>query len=224
LAHAYLAAKSGCQVVVFERNPVAMGASVRNFGRIWPMGQPAGKLHETALRSRQIWLEVLYEAELPYVSMGSLHAAYRDDEAAVGQEFSEKAPSLGYDCEWLTLSETLERCSALRPENLLGALWSSTELTIDPRQVIASLPKFLASSYRVQFRFNTAVTRVESGALNAGGEQWEANSIIIASGDDFQTLFPEYFERIAVTRCKLQICERCPSQEDGHWAHRSLLD
>jgi len=100
--------------------------------------------------------------------------------------------------------------SALRPENLLGALWSSTELTIDPQQVIASLPKFLASSYRVQFRFNTAVTRVESGALNAGGEQWEANSIIIASGDDFQTLFPEYCERIAVTRCKLQMMRTLP--------------
>jgi len=31
LAHAYLAAKSGRKVAVFERNPAATGASVRNF-------------------------------------------------------------------------------------------------------------------------------------------------------------------------------------------------
>jgi glycine/D-amino acid oxidase-like deaminating enzyme len=34
LAHAYLAAKSGLKVALFERNPAAIGASIRNFGMI----------------------------------------------------------------------------------------------------------------------------------------------------------------------------------------------
>ena len=50
LAHAYLAARSGKKVIVFERNPAACGASVRNFGMIWPIGQPPGPLHEQSLR------------------------------------------------------------------------------------------------------------------------------------------------------------------------------
>ena len=42
LAHAYVAAKAGKSVVVLEKSPRAAGASVRNFGMVWPIGQPAG--------------------------------------------------------------------------------------------------------------------------------------------------------------------------------------
>src|SRR6516225_8094652 len=83
LAHAYEAARRGRRVVVFERGLCASGASVRNFGMIWPIGQPNGALHQLALRSRARWLEVLEAACLPYRPDGSLHVVYREDEAAV---------------------------------------------------------------------------------------------------------------------------------------------
>lgn len=210
LAHAYVAARSGRRVAVFERNPAAAGASIRNFGMIWPIGQPAGPLRETALRSREIWLEALQEAELPFLATGSLHVAYREDEAAVGREFSERAPSLGYDCAWLSAHETLQKSRAVRAEGLLGALWSPTEMTVDPRQIAGSLPEFLAERFGVQFFFNAAVQRVETSRLEAGGQTWEADAIIVASGDDFQTLFPEYFRQSGITRCKLQMMRTMP--------------
>jgi glycine/D-amino acid oxidase-like deaminating enzyme len=55
----YVAAKQGRSVVVFERRLRAQGASVGNFGTIWPVGQPPGVMHEIALRSRRLWLAVL---------------------------------------------------------------------------------------------------------------------------------------------------------------------
>jgi FAD dependent oxidoreductase TIGR03364 len=216
LAHAYLAARAGRRVAVFERNPAAMGASIRNFGMIWPIGQPAGALHEMALRSREIWVDVLEQAKLPFLPTGSLHAAYREDEAAVGQEFSDKAAALGYECSWLTPQQTLKRSGGIRLEGLLGGLWSPTELTVDPRQVIGSLPKFLTERYGVQFFFNSAVQRVETSLVEAGRQRCEADLIIVASGDDFQTLFPEYFRQSGITRCKLQMMRTRPQPEG--WA------
>src|SRR5258708_14735555 len=82
LAHAYHLAKAGRRVVVVERSPRAQGASVRNFGMIWPIGQPDGERRCVALRSRAIWLEVLREAGLRHSPCGSLHLAYHDDEEA----------------------------------------------------------------------------------------------------------------------------------------------
>ena len=90
LAHAYQLARRGRRVVVFERNPRAIGASVRNFGMLWPIGQPFGPLRRLAMRSLQIWLEVLASAGLWHERTGSLHLAYRDDEAQVLREFAEE--------------------------------------------------------------------------------------------------------------------------------------
>ena len=202
LAHACLAAQAGHKVTVFERNPAAIGASIRNFGMIWPIGQPPGALHELAMRSRDIWLSVLSEARLPFFPTGSLHAAYRPDEAAVGREFVEKG---GYDCQWLSPSQSLERSRSLAVEGLLGALWSPAEMTVDPRLIIRELPKFLRDSYGVRFCFNTAVHAVESGRLFAGPDEWTAGAIIVAGGDDFQTLFPKDFAALGLNRCKLQM-------------------
>src|SRR5580700_1664782 len=101
LAHACLASRAGRKVAIFERNPGASGASVRNFGMLWPIGQPPGALREMALRSRDLWLEFLFDAGLPYRDSGSLHAAYREDEADVAREFVERASLLGDECQWL---------------------------------------------------------------------------------------------------------------------------
>ncbi len=214
LAHAYVAAKAGRSVVVIEKSPRASGASVRNFGMVWPIGQPAGPMLELSLRSRELWLEILHLAKLPRRETGSLHVAYRADEAAVAQEFAELGPQLGYQCAWLKPQEVLRRSHAVQPDGLVGGLWSSTELTIDPRQVIQSLPGFLEDQYNVKFVFGTAVTAIEHPFLYTGTRRWQAETVIVCSGDDFETLYPEHFAASGLTRCKLQMMRTGP-QPDG---------
>src|SRR3546814_2281020 len=78
--------KRGYKVTVFERNQQAVGASIRNFGMIWPIGQPEGPLLEAALLSRGIWKEICEASGIWYSETGSLHLASQEDELAVDRK------------------------------------------------------------------------------------------------------------------------------------------
>jgi FAD dependent oxidoreductase TIGR03364 len=216
LAHAFAAATRGRRVVVFERDLRASRASVRNFGLIWPIGQPHGTLHQVALKSRTHWLQVLNEARLPYRSTGSLHVVYRKDEADVAREFAELAPGLGYDCCWLKRDEVLARSAAVTPGHLIGALWSPLELTVDPRMTIATLPEYLNKKFGVQFRFGCAVREIDLPVIEAGNERWKVDRAIVCSGEDFETLYPGVYAAVGLTRVKLQMLRTEPQTAGWH--------
>ena len=223
LAHAYAAARAGKTVVVFEKKPQASGASVRNFGMVWPIGQPHGEMFQLALRSRELWVETLTQARLPFRNTGSLHLTYAQDEADVAEEFAALAPDLGYRCQWLAAAATLAKSNAIQAESSLGtlrgALFSDTELTVDPRQILAEFPGFLAERYNIQFRFLHHVKAVASHAghieVETPQESWHVETAFICSGDDFESLFPAQFAESGLTRCKLQMLRTAP--QPGNW-------
>lgn len=180
---------------------------------IWPIGQPAGEMHQMALRSREIWLNVLHAARMPYRPTGSLHVAYREDEAEVLREFADVAPRYGYECQWLDTSGVIERSEAVHPKGLLGGLWSATEFTVDPRLVIARLPEYLRE-LGVSVHFGNAVTHIDPPWIETGAGSHEADVAIVCSGDDFETLYPNVFRASGVTRCKLQMMRTAPQPAD----------
>jgi FAD dependent oxidoreductase TIGR03364 len=214
LAHAYHAARLGKRVAVLERNPQVQGASVRNFGLIWPIGQPSGFLHQMALRSRELWIELLNTCKVPYQTTGSMHVCYREDEEAVGKEFCASAPGQGYTCEWLNAKQALDKCDALNPKGLRGAVYSPVELTMDSRSVITELPRLMAERYRIEFHFSTAVLGIELPKVRTSAGEWRADSVIICNGDDFETLYQDEFKNSGMTRTKLQMM-RTVRQPDG---------
>ena len=212
LAHAYVFARRGKRIVLFERSRPAAGASARNFGMIWPIGQPAGEMHQLALRSREIWVEILAAAKLNYRPTGSLHLAYCPDEAEVLREFAEIDPPAGYACQWLSREETLARSSAVNEESLQGALWSATELTVDPRETVAGLGAYLRE-IGVECRYGVLVKRIDLPIVETSLGCWEVDAAMVCAGDDFQTLYPEVFSGSGLTRCKLQMMRTDPQPE-----------
>ncbi len=216
LAHAYALAKQGRKVVLFERSDPAVGASIRNFGLIWPVGQPAGVLRERALRSRKIWLEIAAKAGLWCAASGSLHLAYRPDERDVLVEYLETTPEARDSCALLTPAEVGRKSRVAKQEGLLCGLWSSTELNVDPRQAIRVIPQMLQREYGVELRFGTTVNTITMPFIETLSEQWSVEQVFVCSGQDFETLYPAVFAASGITKCKLQMLRTVP-QGDG-WA------
>jgi FAD dependent oxidoreductase TIGR03364 len=215
LAHAWAAARQGKSVRVFDRSSRAEGASIRNFGMIWPIGQPAGTCHATALRTRELWLKLREEAGIWVNACGSIHLAHRPDEWAVLEEFAQRAPALGYSVELMTPQQVLDASPASNPKGLLGGLWSSTELCVDPREAIGAIANWLADQHGIEFHFNTLVRAADgTGVETADGRRFTANRSIICSGADFETLFPHVLAASGLRRCKLQMLRTEP-QPDG---------
>jgi FAD dependent oxidoreductase TIGR03364 len=210
LAHAYHAAKSGKKVVVLERTLAASGASIANFGMLWPIGQTAGKMLDMALESRRYWLEVLEASGIAFKNVGSLHVACHEDEANVGREFAEMGLPHGYQCEWLNRETALSRSPALNPDTVVGALWSATEITVDPREVLRSLPEFLHGRYGVEFVWGCPAYAIKDGRVETPRGVWQANRILVCTGSDFEALYPVFFAHSGLTRCKLQMMRTSP--------------
>jgi len=213
LAMARSLSERGYSVTVFERNEKAVGASIRNFGMIWPVGQPNGYLYERALRSKSIWKSICSESGLWHNDVGSLHLAYTDLELTVLEELVEANKGLR-PLALLSADEAIQKSEAINTSGLKGALWSADEMIVEARVAIEKLPAYLNEKYGVKFYFNTAITTIEHPKVTAGNESWSADEIYVCSGGDFETLYPEIFANSNFTKCKLQML-RIEAQQDG---------
>jgi D-hydroxyproline dehydrogenase subunit beta len=174
LAFALAHASRGRKVTVFERTDFSVGASVRNFGLIWPVGQRFGPTHDRAMRSREIWLEVIKRAELWHAPTGSLHLAYADDEFAVLSEYARVSASAQAGRRLIGPSEAASH-GAVHERNLKGALFSPTEINIDPRQALRKIPLMLQQQFDVNFQFGLSASHISSGRITTSDGEWKAN-------------------------------------------------
>jgi FAD dependent oxidoreductase TIGR03364 len=221
LAHAWAAARAGDRVTVFDRSDRARGASVRNFGMFWPIGQTA-ELYQTALRSGGWWREFAAAMKTTARPCGSACVVDHDDEAAVLEEFAKLAPGLGYQCELWPRLKAEARCPGIRKGVAKAVLFSPTECNVDPRESLAMLPVFLAEKYGVRFHWVTTVTEVLSGSLRtAAGARHSFDRILICSGHDFSTLFPDVLAASPMNVCKLQMLRTVP--QPAGWSLGPML-
>ncbi|MBL0744522.1 TIGR03364 family FAD-dependent oxidoreductase [Chryseolinea lacunae] len=205
LAHAYMALKKGHRVVMFERDQFAVGASVRNFGLSWPIGQEPSVGLDYALRARQHWQEVAREAGFWMKPNGSLHVVYHDDEWDVLQEFMERYAASPFQCALLTPAQVKEKSAVVKQQGLRGALWSATEGTVNPREAIRRIPLWLQEKYGLILKFGHVVTEIALPRVKTARETWNVSKVFVCSGADFETLYPEVFDQHPVSKCKLHM-------------------
>lgn len=214
LAHAWMAARRRLRVVLLERTAAAEGASVRNFGMIWPIGQPAGELHSLALRSRELWLELSALGAVPVEDCGSIHLAHRHDELAILEEFRSQGT---HAVSMFTADEIARRSPLANTDGLLGGMFSPTELRVDPRAASARIASWLVETHEVECCFRTTAVAVEGHVVRASdGRSWRADRVIVCSGSDLQTLYPEILGASGLRLCKLQMLKSVEQPVTSH--------
>lgn len=211
LAHAYMALRKGYRVVLFDRDQFAVGASVRNFGLLWPIGQEPGVGLDRAMRGRSHWLEVAKEAGFWINANGSLHVAYHDDEWDVLNEFDTIYNGAGYTTKLLSANSVSTKSGYVKKEGLKGGLWSETECTVNPREAIRRIPLWLEEKYGLITRFGHVVTEINLPQVKTARESWKVDKVFVCNGADFETLYPEVFDAQPITKCKLQMMKAVSS-------------
>ena len=205
IAHAWQAARRGCSVVLFERDARAQGASVRNFGMILPLGAAPGKAHERALRGLSIWKQLAAATGVWHSDSGALMVAYHEDEMSAMCELAASNTGRDYDCTWLGRDAAIDKCCVVNVDGLLGGLWTSSAMLVDPREILARFPAWLSERYDVNLRFGEAVKSVYAPVVETATETWRAERVIICPGADLDTLFPDLLAECSLVYCKLQM-------------------
>ncbi len=206
LSHAWAAADRGLRVAVFESTRRTEGASIRNFGMVWPIGQKSGERRELALRTRELWLNFGRQADFSVRPCGSVVVAHHDDEMAVLEEFESIAHGDGLELSLQSKDQILQVCPGVNPQGLRGGLVSRTELAVHPPTAMTAMGRYLQSRPEVEIHFDKHIRAVESGVVIASdGKRWSADRIVVASGAYFQSLFPDEHRAAGLRRCKLQM-------------------
>ena len=220
LAHALAAAEQGSSVIVVERDDRAVGASIRNFGSIWPIGQfhgDDGSDFDRGCRGADVWRRVARDTGMWWADTGSLHVARHRDELDVLEEFLARTPAaVERGARLVGPAEVAELSAAVRPEGVLGGMFSPTEINVDPVVGIPTVARWLAERHGVRFVWGAQVQRIAHPRVHTTAGPLSAERVYVCSGADFHTLYPELLGVDVVRRCKLQMLRTVP-QPDG-WA------
>ena len=208
-SHALTALEAGWSVTLLERDGRPVGASVRNFGTIWPIGCTFGPEREQALYGARRWQEFAAHGSFWLKRSGSLSLAYREEAWAVLREFK-GAGSICEGFELLEPSEVAKNFPAANTHGLRGALHSSAEMVVHPSSAIAALARLVQERGGAVF-FGLPVVKVHENAVETSdGRRFEFDQLVIAAGDEMRMFFPEEMAAARLTRCRLQIMRTVP--------------
>jgi FAD dependent oxidoreductase TIGR03364 len=210
--HAYYAARKGYKTLLLERNAFPNDASTRNFGMVVQTIVPVDGEWATYTRdSRETYLRLQRDYQLPVRQTGSLYIASTEIEQRVLQEFVQ-AYSDTYHCIYIEADEAVRRHPFLHASYCRGALLFPDDLAVEPRFLLKTLLPQLVKEQLIDYRPQTTVVSVQRQGLHcvvedAAGNVFTSDTVFVCSGADYRTLFPEFFTRSGLRICKLQMLQ-----------------
>ncbi len=200
LAHAAAALRRGLSVVVIDRAPGILGASIRNFGHLCLTGQE-GQAREYAELARGLWLQLARDAGFWLRETGTVVVAQASDEFAVLEEFRE----LRSDDDIVLLdAEGVRDRVPVAADRVHAGAWLPRDLQVDPREAAAAIVRWL-ETHGVDFIWKTSVTGIETGLVHTARGPIRADTTVVAVNYDVDQLFPALAESHGILRCGLDM-------------------
>jgi FAD dependent oxidoreductase TIGR03364 len=213
-AHALEAIDRGHEVVQFEREPEARGATVRNFGLVWVSGRSRSELAAT-LRARELWERL--GAQIPGIGFrpaGSLTLLRTPGEVAVAEEAASRGDA---ELRGFTLLEP-KRVRALNPAlrgKYLAGLHCTRDAAVESRQALPAMRWYMATTRRYRFHACTEVRSVDCTAvIDDRGRRYDADLVLICAGAAHGGLVRDIAGELPVRRVRLQMMQTEPLDEE----------
>ena len=213
--HAYFAAQKGYRTLLIERNSFPSSASTRNFGMVpRSIVETDSEWAMYAQETQQIYRSIQHQHDISVKVTGSLYLASTDNERTVLQEFAQRFGE-DYRCTYLESGEALARYAFVSESYCRGALLFHDDLTVEPRRMLGQFIPYVTQTLPVEYVPDTNIIAVESAeqhclVRDAQGNSYAAERVIVCSGADYRTLFPDHFRTSGLQICKLQMMQTVP--------------
>ncbi|MFD1469809.1 TIGR03364 family FAD-dependent oxidoreductase [Hymenobacter caeli] len=213
--HAYFALQRGLKVLLLEKDPRPVEATVRNFGQIIPSGMAEGEWFDYARVSLDTYKAIQAEYDISIRPTGSLYLASSAPEMQVLEEKHARYQALGYASQVLTPAQCRQRLPAVRADYCAGGLLFAQEVTAEPDLLVHRLLAYLVARWHLDYRPATPVREVTAGdagclVIDTSGRRYAGARVLVCSGRDFQLLFPEVFAQSDLQLVKLQMLATYP--------------
>ncbi|MCC6281095.1 MAG: TIGR03364 family FAD-dependent oxidoreductase, partial [Saprospiraceae bacterium] len=216
--HAYQALEKGLSVAVLDKNKLARGSSVQNFGQVVPSGMNT-KWQQYGRKSLEIYKSIQAQFDISVRQNGSVYIASNEEELTLLEELAVLNQQQDYPSQMLTKQECLQRYEGLRADYCLGGLFFPEEITVEPRVATHRIRQYLEEQKGLHYFPQTLAVEVEAlrdscQIVASDGRLFHAAQVLVCSGYEFQTLFPNEYAQSDLQACKLQmlLLEQQPTQ------------
>jgi FAD dependent oxidoreductase TIGR03364 len=214
--HAYHALELGLKVALIEKDLQPQSATVRNFGQVVPSGMNT-KWQNYGRKSLSYYNQIQSKFDITVRNNGSIYFASNTEEVQLLEELAQINKANGYSSELLTKQTCIDKYPGLKSNYVMAGLYFPEELTVEPRTMIHQLLEYLQREKKLEYFPSTQVLNCTALShqveLNtANGQLFFAEKVIICSGSEFKTLYPQLFQTSDLEVTKLQMLQTVPQE------------
>lgn len=213
--HAFHALHRGLRVILLEKDLAPQGATVRNFGMVVPSGMPQGQWQQYGIESAQLYKDIQAQFDIGVRQQGSIYIASDQDELGLLEELHEINKLNDYPSLLYSKDACLAMYPALQRSYCMGGLLFPEEVTVESRMMIHQLIAYLQEQFALCYQPLAHAVSCESRpegvrVEDTQGRTYLADKVVICSGHEFKSLYPQIFYRSDIEVAKLQMMQTYP--------------